>query len=63
MPLYEYQCARCGEKFELRRHMADSDSEIECPRCGAKSPKRVLSVFGIASSGTGCAPSAPGGST
>ena len=57
MPIYEYECIKCGEKFELRRSMADSDSEIKCPRCGEASPRRVLSVFGTASPGNSCAPS------
>ncbi|HEY49142.1 MAG TPA: zinc ribbon domain-containing protein [Dehalococcoidia bacterium] len=64
MPIYEYECKSCGEKFELRRGMNDSDDEIRCPACGARGPRRVFSVFGLASpeSGVGsssgaCAPS------
>ena len=34
MPIYEYECRNCGEKFELRRGITDSDSEIKCPKCG-----------------------------
>jgi len=63
MPIYEYQCTKCGERFELRRNIADSDSEIACPKCGQKSPKRVLSVFSSSSGGISCAPSAFSGST
>ena len=63
MPIYEYECTECGEKFELRRNIADSDKEIKCPKCGAKSPKRVFSVFGTASSSVGYTPSASSGST
>jgi len=58
MPIYEYECTACGEKFELRRSMSDSDSEIKCPRCGAEKPRRVLSMFGTTSSGGSCAPGA-----
>ena len=60
MPIYEYECPACGEKFELRRGINDSDSEIKCPRCGAANPRRVFSVFSTGSSGGACA---PGGST
>lgn len=63
MPIYEYECNKCGHKFELRRNIADSDKEIKCPKCGKKSPKRVFSVFGTASSSNSCTPSAPIGST
>ena len=63
MPIYEYECRNCGARFELRRSMSDSDSEVKCPECGKESPQRVISMFGTACSGTGCAPAAPGGST
>jgi putative FmdB family regulatory protein len=63
MPIYEYECTNCGERFELLRSIADSDEEIKCPKCERKSPKRVVSMFGTTSSNMGCAPSASGGST
>jgi len=59
MPIYEYQCTNCGYRFELRRSLADSDSEIKCPKCGAEHPPRVFSVFAMGSSGGTCAPSSP----
>jgi len=57
MPIYEYECTKCDERFELRRSIADSDSEIRCPKCGAEKPRRVLSVFAMSSSSGACAPS------
>lgn len=59
MPIYEYECIKCSEKFELRRSMADSDSEIKCPKCGDEHTQKVFSVFRIASSRGVCAPSSP----
>ena len=65
MPIYEYECTKCSEKFELRRGLADSDSDIKCPKCGVKNPKRVFSLFSTASSSSeglpssACAPSSP----
>jgi len=59
MPIYEYECTSCGERFELRRSIADSDSEIKCPKCGAKHPRRVFSVFARGYSNGACAPSSP----
>jgi len=58
MPIYEYECKSCSEKFELRRGLNDSDSEVKCPRCGAENPRRVFSVFSTASKGGSCAPGA-----
>jgi putative FmdB family regulatory protein len=47
MPIYEYQCRMCGERFESFRRMNDDDSEVECPVCGEENPQRVVSrVFG-----------------
>jgi len=45
MPIYEYECRNCGDKFELRRNVKDNDSEVLCPRCGAPHPQRVFSLF------------------
>ena len=59
MPVYEYECAKCGEKFELRRDIGESEGELKCPRCGADHPRRVFSSFGTASSSEACAPSRP----
>jgi len=60
MPIYEYECMKCGQKFELRRSMADSDKDTQCPGCGAGDSQRVFSVFTTGSSVSACA---PGGST
>jgi putative FmdB family regulatory protein len=60
MPIYEYECTKCGERFELRRSLAESDRGLKCPRCGVENPRRVLSTFGMASKGGS---GAPGGST
>jgi putative FmdB family regulatory protein len=58
MPIYEYVCSTCDEKFELRRGITDSDSEVKCPRCGAENPRRVISTFSTTSPGSSCAPGA-----
>ncbi|MFC2072725.1 zinc ribbon domain-containing protein [Chloroflexota bacterium] len=57
MPIYEYECENCGERFELRRSISDNDNEIRCPKCGAKKPRRVFSMFATGSSSVACAPS------
>lgn len=62
MPIYEYQCESCGERFERRRSLNDSDIDIQCPKCGAKNPKRSISGFsGGSSSEYSCAPTHAGG--
>jgi putative FmdB family regulatory protein len=35
MPVYEYECNACGDRFELRRNFSD-DPVKECPKCGGE---------------------------
>lgn len=56
MPIYEYECRNCGEKFEMLRDINDSDGTVKCPRCEAKSARRLLSVFATVSSSPECSP-------
>ena len=45
MPIYEYECGNCNQRFELNRRMSDDDANIECPKCGIKHPNRIFSSF------------------
>jgi putative FmdB family regulatory protein len=56
MPLYEYECQKCGRLFVARRGIDESESVIVCPNCGAKDPKRVFSRFATTWSDAGCSP-------
>ena len=42
MPLYEFCCSKCGNQFEQIVFASDKEP-IECPRCGATKPERLLS--------------------
>jgi putative FmdB family regulatory protein len=44
MPVYEYECESCGERFE-RLFMSPDDrpSEITCPECNGTEVHRVFS--------------------
>ncbi|MCK4353618.1 MAG: zinc ribbon domain-containing protein [Dehalococcoidia bacterium] len=44
MPIYEYFCAHCNFRFELLRHLSQSDEVASCPNCH-NGAKRVLSSF------------------
>lgn len=54
MPIYEFSCQRCDERFELRRAMADADVPVTCPK-GHADVVRLLPAF--AAIGTAAAPS------
>ena len=60
MPIYEYECQSCGEKFEMFRSISDDDSEIKCPKCGKKNSRRIFSRF---ATGASYGESATSGST
>ena len=42
MPTYEYECEKCGNKFEAFQQMIDKPLS-KCPSCGSK-PKRLISA-------------------
>ncbi len=48
MPIYEYECDKCGYKFELLRKI-NEDGSVDCVKCGGCS-RRVFSsvpfIFG-----------------
>ena len=52
MPLYEYQCAACGERFELIRKHSDPPVE-ECAKCGKGPVTRLMSSPAIQFKGSG----------
>lgn len=58
MPIYEYRCLECGEKFEKLLLSISSTPQVECPRCGGRKVEKLLSLFGTKSqSGTSsCGP-------
>ena len=54
MPLYEYACEQCGNKFEqLVRTMNTETAKVKCPKCGSEKTARALSVFAVGAEGGG----------
>lgn len=67
MPIYEYRCNECGEKFEKLVRSLSSVGEIQCPRCSSRHVNKVISLCGMRSGSAGesafssessCAPAA-----
>lgn len=61
MPIYEFQCADCGEKKEILFRSSDEKVEMKCDKCGSVNLQRVLSStnFSVSGgSGGGAAPRA-----
>jgi len=45
MPIYEYKCQECSNKFEAIRSMNLANDPIECSNCKSRKTKRLLSKF------------------
>ncbi len=43
MPIYEYNCTKCKNKFEMIRSLKNMEAEAACPVCGGKA-QRILST-------------------
>ena len=58
MPIYEYVCRACAERFEVLVHAGEKP---KCPGCGARKLDKQLSVFAVgASAPAATAAPAPG---
>jgi len=60
MPIYEYECAECGTRFDKFVRSATRPVEVACPTCKSENCRKVVSAFastGSQSSGADCAPS------
>lgn len=68
MPIYEYRCESCAQKFEVLTGFAERDTAQVCPACESTKTRVLVSSFAFAggetsslddfsseSSGGGCA--------
>ena len=51
MPIYEYCCPSCDNKFDLLRSFSQADEKVACPKCDTKA-RRLVSAFASFSKGT-----------
>ncbi|OGP88617.1 MAG: hypothetical protein A2157_04635 [Deltaproteobacteria bacterium RBG_16_47_11] len=51
MPIYEYQCDRCNEIFEIF-HKIDEDCKVACPKCLGQ-VKKLVSATNFVFKGSG----------
>lgn len=52
MPIYEYECGKCGHTLEAIQKISDSPLS-DCPECGAAALKKLVSAAGFRLKGTG----------
>lgn len=47
MPMYDYRCEDCGDKFEYLVGVTADKSEIKCKKCGSVNVTRLFSSFNV----------------
>ncbi len=52
VPLYEFQCPKCGHRFERIQKFSDPDPK-KCPECGAGKLERLLHAPAVQFKGSG----------
>jgi putative FmdB family regulatory protein len=52
MPTYEYECEKCGHRFELFQKMTDKPKS-RCPKCRGKVRRLIGTGAGIVFKGSG----------
>ena len=45
MPIYEYRCQDCCEKFDKLVRRSTDQTELTCPNCGGKQATKLPSLF------------------
>jgi putative FmdB family regulatory protein len=48
MPIYEYRCESCSEKFEILTRFAERDHAQVCPACESTRTRVLVSSFALA---------------
>jgi putative FmdB family regulatory protein len=58
VPIYEYRCIACAERFE--ELVRGPDTTVACPGCGSEGAERLLSAFaGLGGRGDAALPQHP----
>jgi putative FmdB family regulatory protein len=63
MPVYEYVCKSCKNKFELMRPFSRSHEGAECPRCRKKAERIMSACYAKTVSESGATQQVSGGSS
>lgn len=45
MPIYEYNCNKCGHSFDILARSHD-EPKPDCPKCGCNETKKIISPLG-----------------
>jgi len=55
MPIYEYFCQGCEDKFEIKASLSEKEKglKVKCPTCGSNKTIQALGSFFTFSKGSG----------
>lgn len=51
MPIFEYECKKCGAHFDTLIRNKKEELEVVCEKCGSGRVEKQLSLFGFTSGG------------
>ena len=63
MPIYEYRCESCAEKFDVLTRFSERDKSQVCPACESTKTRVQVSKFAFAGAGESLEMMNVGGST
>lgn len=61
MPIFEYQCSECNNKYDIFHKSQSSSEKIECPSCGSDKSKKLFSAFAASVNTSSSMPSCASG--
>ncbi len=61
MPIYEYICKSCGERFSLLQKVSSTEKDTDCPKCSSTEVKKLMSSFCCSSADAGFSSPGPSG--
>ncbi len=44
MPIHEYECGDCHTQFEKLVRFSTRQEDVECPQCGARRSRQLVSL-------------------
>jgi putative FmdB family regulatory protein len=56
MPIYEYQCPKCGQIFDKLMRFSEADKLPDCPHCGEKETRKMITAGAVIGASTGSSP-------
>lgn len=45
MPVFEYHCTKCNNKYEVFHKSSVNQEEVLCPKCNSAASKKLFSTF------------------